>query len=335
MINDSCVTSCLHAACSAGGDLPPEIQAQLDSGELKLPKGELQSLRNYYKVRKWTRGVDIFAKDYIFVPIHDALHWSLVVLCHPGKDLGAGASARKPNTRKSSNSRVISDSPGPSQEGLSAAGGSSEADMVGDDDGRDADPRAAPQQEAFMLHLDSIRGAHSTSKYASTLRQYLTNEWKSKAADPIAPPDCIPKMWAAANPTEAARGRSFKEMKAPSVQVPSQDNHCDCGLFVCAFADFFLEAMPPGLSIAAVDKLYKDYSRDGRDLYEPACGTEGTDGTAVVKGYYPGFLTQHWFPVANGSNLRWEMSIMVLHHMAVSLPMGACSFVLPYDFAHA
>jgi hypothetical protein len=29
--------------------------------------------------------VDVFEKDYIFVPIHDALHWSLVVICHPGK----------------------------------------------------------------------------------------------------------------------------------------------------------------------------------------------------------------------------------------------------------
>jgi Ulp1 protease family, C-terminal catalytic domain len=30
------------------------------------------------------QGVDIFAKDWLFVPIHDHLHWSLVLVAHPG-----------------------------------------------------------------------------------------------------------------------------------------------------------------------------------------------------------------------------------------------------------
>lgn len=28
--------------------------------------------------------MDVFAKDFIFVPIHASLHWSLVLICHPG-----------------------------------------------------------------------------------------------------------------------------------------------------------------------------------------------------------------------------------------------------------
>jgi hypothetical protein len=28
--------------------------------------------------------VDLFSKDFIFVPIHEALHWSLAIICHPG-----------------------------------------------------------------------------------------------------------------------------------------------------------------------------------------------------------------------------------------------------------
>ncbi len=28
--------------------------------------------------------MDLFSKDYIFVPIHGYLHWSLVLICHPG-----------------------------------------------------------------------------------------------------------------------------------------------------------------------------------------------------------------------------------------------------------
>ena len=37
------------------------------------------------RVSKWTRGVDIFKKDFVFFPIHASSHWSLVILCHPGK----------------------------------------------------------------------------------------------------------------------------------------------------------------------------------------------------------------------------------------------------------
>jgi hypothetical protein len=29
------------------------------------------------------QGVDLFAKDYILVPVHKGLHWSLLIVCHP------------------------------------------------------------------------------------------------------------------------------------------------------------------------------------------------------------------------------------------------------------
>ena len=40
------------------------------------------------------QGVDIFSKDFLLVPIHDALHWSLIIVCHPGLDFEK--SDRKP-----------------------------------------------------------------------------------------------------------------------------------------------------------------------------------------------------------------------------------------------
>ena len=38
----------------------------------------------YRSVRRWTKGVDLFKKDFIFVPINEALHWSLAVIYRPG-----------------------------------------------------------------------------------------------------------------------------------------------------------------------------------------------------------------------------------------------------------
>nr|XP_043624678.1 probable ubiquitin-like-specific protease 2B isoform X2 [Erigeron canadensis] len=39
----------------------------------------------FQQVRKWTKKVNLFQKDYIFIPINFRLHWSLIVICHPGE----------------------------------------------------------------------------------------------------------------------------------------------------------------------------------------------------------------------------------------------------------
>lgn len=43
-----------------------------------------QDRRDGYKlVRRWAK-VNLFEKDYIFVPINESLHWSLAIICRPG-----------------------------------------------------------------------------------------------------------------------------------------------------------------------------------------------------------------------------------------------------------
>ncbi|KAL5124963.1 putative ubiquitin-like-specific protease 2B [Glycine soja] len=39
----------------------------------------------FQRVRRWTRKVNLFEKDYIFIPVNFKLHWSLIVICHPGE----------------------------------------------------------------------------------------------------------------------------------------------------------------------------------------------------------------------------------------------------------
>ncbi|KAM0945644.1 putative Ulp1 peptidase [Dioscorea sansibarensis] len=55
----------------------------------------------FLRVRKWTRKVNIFEKDYIFIPVNFNLHWSLLVICHPGevanlKDVDSKESSKIP-----------------------------------------------------------------------------------------------------------------------------------------------------------------------------------------------------------------------------------------------
>ncbi|XVF67282.1 hypothetical protein PTKIN_Ptkin10aG0108300 [Pterospermum kingtungense] len=55
--------------------------ADLDKGLY----GACQARASFQRVCKWTRKVDIFEKDYIFIPVNYSLHWSLIVICHPGE----------------------------------------------------------------------------------------------------------------------------------------------------------------------------------------------------------------------------------------------------------
>ncbi|KGN51809.1 ubiquitin-like-specific protease 1D isoform X2 [Cucumis sativus] len=40
----------------------------------------------FVKFRRWWKGVNIFQKAYILIPIHEDLHWSLVIICFPQKE---------------------------------------------------------------------------------------------------------------------------------------------------------------------------------------------------------------------------------------------------------
>jgi hypothetical protein len=64
-------------------NISAETKALVDSLD-SLTASEQQALRCYDVIKKWTKNVDIFSKDFIFIPIHDHLHWSLMIICHPG-----------------------------------------------------------------------------------------------------------------------------------------------------------------------------------------------------------------------------------------------------------
>lgn len=53
--------------------------------------------QGYTHVKKWTASVDIFSKDFLLIPINDSHHWSLAIVCYPGR-----TPQRRPPTPKQS-----------------------------------------------------------------------------------------------------------------------------------------------------------------------------------------------------------------------------------------
>jgi hypothetical protein len=39
--------------------------------------------------------------------------------------------------------------------------------------------------------------------------------------------------------------------------IPVQDNHCDCGLFVLTYLEYFVAGLPPALSKQAVEAAWR------------------------------------------------------------------------------
>ena len=282
-----------------------------------MSAAERQSLQNYSKVASWTKEVDIFSKDYIFIPVHDHLHWSLVIICHPYMEDVNRCSSRgrrsKSRVQKRSISSLLYSGYGDIEH--------SRTDFI-------ADARENPKPEAFFLHLDSLDEGHGETT-TRILRKYLAHEWRWKAN---LNKDSVPRRWAIRNglilddntSPEALNllSRSFSYMRSIKADVPKQKNHCDCGVFVCVFAEYFLANLPPSLNYESVNALScrvgSKYRKDYRDLFElrnnPGAGSSEEATLAGLP--YPGYLTRYWFMPENASLFRWHYARIVLIHMS-------------------
>ena len=55
-----------------------------DTGKAALTAKTQRTKSAYDGVRRWWKGIDLFTKDFLVVPINLHLHWSLMIICHPG-----------------------------------------------------------------------------------------------------------------------------------------------------------------------------------------------------------------------------------------------------------
>uniref|UniRef100_A0A0E0LBR1 Ubiquitin-like protease family profile domain-containing protein n=1 Tax=Oryza punctata TaxID=4537 RepID=A0A0E0LBR1_ORYPU len=61
----------------------------------------------FLNLRRWWKGVDIFKKAYIIIPVHADAHWSLVIICMPAKEDQSGPTILHLDSLKFHSSRFI------------------------------------------------------------------------------------------------------------------------------------------------------------------------------------------------------------------------------------
>ncbi|XP_046886299.1 sentrin-specific protease 7b [Hypomesus transpacificus] len=191
--------------------------------------------RRHQRVKTWTRSVDIFNKDYLFVPVNHEAHWYLVIICFPGledashtawpRPAPAGGSSSLRGRLKASEEGSPGGSAPPSSTPERGAGcirqnPSTHGSHNPPECTQDGCQRETICKRPCILVMDSLKLSYH-ERIFKLLREYLQVEWEVRKRTP--------------------RDFTADNMKSSHCRVPLQDNSSDCGLYLLQYVESFLQ----------------------------------------------------------------------------------------------
>ncbi|KAM8854653.1 sentrin-specific protease 7 isoform 2-T5 [Spinachia spinachia] len=195
-----------------------------------------QRQRRHQRVKTWTRHVDIFKKDFLFVPVNQEAHWYLVVICFPGLDeakseLWSGLDGGLGDQEVAQGSESPIDRPHTPAPLNHEAGLDTETEKPPEDSTKEVLPgpvscteqtcqKQSVSQRPCILIMDSLKlSLHE--RVFKLLRDYLQSEWEVRRG--------------------STRDFSPDQMQSSHCKVPLQDNSSDCGLYLLQYVESFLK----------------------------------------------------------------------------------------------
>ncbi|XP_045906320.1 sentrin-specific protease 7-like isoform X3 [Micropterus dolomieu] len=181
-----------------------QLSRRRAAGEDAAPSVPDRHMR-HQRVKTWTRHVDIFTKDFLFVPVNQDAHWYLVVVCFPGLEEVQHEEFQRPTG------------------GSERAAGNPSLSL------RPQQPPECTQQgwqrdtvlkRPCILVMDSLKLSYHEN-VCRLVRDYLQVEWEVRRGTP--------------------RLFTSDSMRSFSCKVPQQDNSSDCGLYLLQYAESFLQ----------------------------------------------------------------------------------------------
>ncbi|XP_074961172.1 sentrin-specific protease 7 isoform X19 [Phalacrocorax aristotelis] len=202
--------------------------------------------RRHRRVRTWTRHINIFSKDYIFVPVNEESHWYIAVICFPWLEEAVYEECpqqnplyhqRQQSSLRSESENTRTDSvlafPGNCKDeeemdanrSLFSKGGNeiaASASVLDSGISKISLSNSKSQicKRPCILILDSLK-AGSVQKTVQVLREYLEVEWEAKRK------------------THRVFNKSTMIDLCP--RVPKQDNTSDCGVYLLQYVESFFE----------------------------------------------------------------------------------------------
>ncbi|KAM9033138.1 sentrin-specific protease 7 isoform 6-T6 [Sarcophilus harrisii] len=172
--------------------------------------------RRHKRVRTWTRHINIFNKDYIFVPVNEASHWYLAVICFPWLEgpVYEDFPHQSSQQSKSHNFETPLDNDLHITSSLSL-----------DTEDPQGTLKTTPESKKMckrpcILILDSLK-AGSVQNTVQILREYLEVEWEVRR--------------------KTHREFSKTNMVDLCPKVPKQDNSSDCGVYLLQYVESFFK----------------------------------------------------------------------------------------------
>ncbi|NWV84961.1 SENP7 protease, partial [Dasyornis broadbenti] len=227
-------------------------------GDVKVSAAQ----RRHRRVRTWTRHINIFNKDYIFVPVNEESHWYIAVICFPWLEEAVYEDCPHQNSLshrpqlsplqlESENSRTGSVFFNDEEEvdgnrSLFSKGGNeiaASASVLYSAISKISLSNSKKQicKRPCILILDSLK-ACSVQKTVQVLREYLEVEWDAKR--------------------KTHREFSKSTMIDLYPRVPKQDNCSDCGVYLLQYVESFFQvqmqttfSFPPNYKNLFVSKI--------------------------------------------------------------------------------
>uniref|UniRef100_A0A8C6AV76 SUMO specific peptidase 7 n=1 Tax=Monodon monoceros TaxID=40151 RepID=A0A8C6AV76_MONMO len=175
--------------------------------------------RRHKRVRTWTRHINIFNKDYIFVPVNESSHWYLAVICFPWLEEAVYEDfpqtiSQHSQTQQSQHDNKTIDNDLHTSSALS----------LGTEDSQSPEmnmsvPKKMCKRPCILI-LDSLKAA-SVQNTVQNLREYLEVEWEVKR--------------------KTHREFSKTNMVDLCPKVPKQDNSSDCGVYLLQYVESFFK----------------------------------------------------------------------------------------------
>lgn len=199
---------------------------------------------NYPAVANWTKTVNLFKRDYVIVPVNEAAHWYVMIICNlrtlqeskdkdeeiiditepVEEDNNIGENASKPILESDimADKEISEDS-----EYIEKHGNSKSMSARKRQRSQHLRRRKYATDQPIIITLDSLDQPRSAT--ASALKSYLIEEAKDKYDLTI-------------------DKNSIKGMTAKN--IPYQGNFSDCGLYLCMYLEQFVR--DPGMFIRSI-----------------------------------------------------------------------------------
>ncbi|KFO36609.1 Sentrin-specific protease 7, partial [Fukomys damarensis] len=170
--------------------------------------------RRHKRVRTWTRHINIFNKDYIFVPVNESSHWYLAVICFPWLEEAVYEDFPQTISEQSQQNIKTIDHDLQTTSTLSSNTEDSQSTKMSMSFAKKMCKRPC------ILILDSLKAA-SVQNTVQNLREYLEVEWEVKR--------------------KTHREFSKTNMVDLCPKVPKQDNSSDCGVYLLQYVESFFK----------------------------------------------------------------------------------------------